>query len=139
MHLDVCLIIGMCARRFGLGFTHDAIYIFARHMFMHTYSFLSLYLVVIVLSLSLSFSLSLSLSQIDCIWQPSANHKSTLAKNPLGSGSSSSDPPVLPLHVRFRDGKAQQDFLEKFKKRGVHLEYHIVLSDFSDTPLPVVI
>ena len=59
MHLDVCLIIGMCARRFGLGFTHDAIYIFARHMFMHTYSFLSLYLVVIVLSLSLSLSLSL--------------------------------------------------------------------------------
>ena len=87
----------------------------------------------------LSLSLSLSLSQIDCIWQTSAKHKSTLAKNPLGSGSSSSDPLVLPLHVRFRDGKAQQDFLEKFKKRGVHLEYHIVLSDFSDTPLPMVI
>ena len=86
---------------------------------MHTYSFLSLYLVVIAFSLSLS--LSLSLSQIDCIWQPSANHKSTLAKNPLGSGSSSSDPLVLPLHVRFRDGKAQQDFLENFQKRGVHL------------------
>ena len=64
-------------------------------------------------------------------------HKSTPARNPLGSRSSSNL--ILPLHVRFRDGKAQQDFLEKFKKRGVHLEYHIVLSDFSDTPLPMVI
>ena len=64
MHLDVCLIIGMCARRFGLGFTHDAIYIFARHMFMHIscirIPFLSLILVVMCFYLS-SLSLSLSL------------------------------------------------------------------------------
>ena len=106
MHLDVCLIIGMCARRFGLGFTHDTIYIFACHIFMHISCIHILFFLFIYLWLcSLSFSLSPSLSQIDYIWHLSANHKSTLAKNPLGSRSSSSDPPVLPLHVMGRPNK----------------------------------
>ena len=60
--------------------------------------------------------------------------KSTPAWNPLGSESSSSNPPVPPLHIRFHDGKVQQDFLENFQKRGVHPERQVVLSDFSDTP-----
>ena len=38
-----------------------------------------------------------------------------------------------------RDGKAQQDFLENFQKHGVHPKCHVVLLDFSDTPLLVVI
>jgi len=63
--------------------------------------------------------------------------KSTPARNPLGFRPSSSDTP--PLHVRFRDGKAQQDFLENFQRRGVHLERHVILSDFFDTPLLGVI
>ena len=64
--------------------------------------------------------------------------KSTMAWNPLGFGSSSDLPTPL-LHVRFHDGKAQQDFLENFQKCGVHLERHVVLSVFSETPLPRVI
>ena len=105
MHLDVCLIIEMCASRFGLGFTHDAIYIFARHMFMHISCILilSFSLFLVVMSLSLSDRLRMA-----------PKRKSTPARNPFGSRSSSSNPPVPPLHVRFRDWKAQQDFLENF-------------------------
>ena len=59
--------------------------------------------------------------------------KSTPARNPLGSGSSSFDTP--PLHIRFRDGKAQQDFLENFQRCGIHSKHYVILSDFSDTSL----
>ena len=130
MHLDVCLIIEMCASRFGLGFTHDALYIFARHMFMHISCILilSFSLFLVVMSLSLSDRLRMA-----------PKRKSTLARNSLGFGSSSSDPLVPPLHVWFCDGKAQQDFLENFQKHGIHLEHHVVLSDFSDIPFPTII
>ena len=60
--------------------------------------------------------------------------KSTPTRNPPSSRSSSFDP-IPPLHVRFHDEKAQKDFLENFQKRGVHLECHVILSYFSDTPL----
>ena len=63
--------------------------------------------------------------------------KSTPSRNPLHSGTSSSDP--TSTHIRFRDGKAHQDFLENFSKRGIHSESYVVLSDFSDTALPIVI
>ena len=88
-------------------------------------------------SLSLSHSLSLP-PLIDCAMAP--KRKSTPGRNPLqGSNSSSSSNPIPPLHVQFRDEKAQQDFLENFQKHDVHLERHVVLSDFSDTPPPGVI
>ena len=75
--------------------------------FMHMYPFISLSLVVMCFSLSLSLSLS------DRLYM-APKRKSTPAQNHLGSESSSFDPPVPPLHVRFRDRKAQQDFLENF-------------------------
>ena len=70
----MCLIIEMCASRFVLGFTYDAIYIFARHMFMHIscICILSFSLFLVVMLFSLSLSLSLSLSWIDCVWHLSA-------------------------------------------------------------------
>ena len=40
-------------------------------------------------------------------------HKSTSARNPLGLGSSSSDP-IFPFHVQFHDEKARKYFLENF-------------------------
>ena len=93
---------------------------------------------VFLFSLSLSLCAFLSLSFSDRL-RMAPKPKSTPTWNPLGSRSSSSDPPVPPLHVWFRDGKAQQDFLENFQKHGVHPECHVVLSHFSDTPLPAVI
>ena len=66
--------------------------------------------------------------------------KSTLGWNPFqGSGSSSSSDPIPPIHVRFHDEKAREDFLENFKKCGTHSKCHVVLSNFSNTPLPGVI
>ena len=65
--------------------------------------------------------------------------KSIPGQNPLQGSDSSSSDPIPPLHVWFHDGKAQKDFLENFQKCGVHLERHVILLDFSDTPLPTVI
>ena len=100
--------------------------------FMHTYSFLSLVLVVMCVCVCVCvFFLDRLRMAPKC--------KFTLAQNPSGSKSSTSDPPIPSLHVRFRDGKAQQDFLENFQKRGIHPKRHVVLSDFSNTFLLGVI
>ena len=116
-------------------FIHDAFKFCTSHVhayFMHTYLFFP-FLVCIVMCCTLS------LSWIDCTMAPKAC-KSTLAQNPLqGSGFSSSDPPVPPLHVRFCDEKARKDFLENFQKRGIHSEHQVILSNFADTPLPSII
>ena len=100
---------------------------------IRTLSFLSICFVcdVFPLSLSLSFSLSDRLHM-------APKHKSTPAQNPLNSESFSSDL-TPPLHVRFHDGKVEQDFLENFQRRGVHPKRHVILSDFSNTPLSDVI
>ena len=55
-------------------------------------------------STSLSLSLSLSLSRI--------------VSQIVSGASSSSD--SSPLHVRFCDNKARQDFSENFSRRGIH-------------------
>ena len=65
-------------------------------------------------------------------------HKSTLAQNPLGSESSSSNL-VPPLHIQFHYRKVQQDLLENFQKYCIHPKCHVILTEFSDTPLPRVI
>ena len=64
-------------------------------------------------------------------------HKTTLSRNPLRFGASSSN--STPLSIRFRDDKARQDFLENFSKCGIHSEHHVILSDFFDTTLLTVI
>ena len=82
------------------------------------------------LSLSLSLSLSHSLRIAPkCKFAPS--------QNPLRSGTSSFDP--TPLHVQFYDKKVSQDFSENFSRCGVHSERRVILSNFSDTTLPIVI
>ena len=73
--------------------------------FMHTsfLSFVFLFFCVVIVFSSLSLSLSLSLS--DRLRMAPKMRKSTLAGNPLGSRSSSSDL-IPPLHVQFHDKKA---------------------------------
>ena len=136
MHLlDVYLIIDMSVVRFGLGFAMMQFQFCTSHVhayFMHTYSFLSLVLVVMCMCVCVCVFFSDRLRM-------APKCKFTRAQNPFGSGSSTSDPPIPSLHVRFRDGKAQQDFLENFQKRGIHPKRHVVLSDFSNTFLLGVI
>ena len=64
--------------------------------------------------------------------------KSTLARNPLRSGASSSTNPS-PSTVWFHDDDAFKAFSENFSRRGIHSEYQVVLSDLADIDLPSVI
>ena len=64
--------------------------------------------------------------------------KSTPSWNPLRSKASSCSDPT-PSHIKFRDDKARQDFSENFSKHGIHLECQVILSDFSDIDIPIVI
>ncbi|KAK9983387.1 hypothetical protein SO802_032912 [Lithocarpus litseifolius] len=64
--------------------------------------------------------------------------KSTPSQNPLCFGASLSSDPT-PSHLRFRDEKARKDFSENFSQRGIHSERQVILSDFFDTDLPIVI
>ena len=128
----------LCAIRIGLGWAHD-VFKLACHMFMHTYLYFVTFLYTVVLVLFwLSHSLSLSLSlflALVCSMAPKC--KSTPSQNPLCSGASSSFDPTP--SVQFHDDEAQKDFLENFCRRGIHLECHVILLDFSDINLPTVI
>ena len=64
--------------------------------------------------------------------------KSTPSQNSLCSGASTSSDPT-PSYVRFRDDKAWKDFLANFSWQGIHLERQVILSNFSNTDLPIVI
>ena len=64
--------------------------------------------------------------------------KSTLARNLLHSGASSSSDPS-PSSVRFRDDDAFKAFSVNFSRQGIHSECQVILSDFADTDLPSVI
>ena len=64
--------------------------------------------------------------------------KSTLARNPLRFGASSSSDPS-PSNVRFCDDDAFKAFSKDFSRQGIHSECQVVLSDFADTDLPSVI
>ena len=64
--------------------------------------------------------------------------KSTLARNPLRSGTSSLSDPTL-SHIRFHDNDAFKAFSENFSRRGIHSECQVILTDFADTDLPSVI
>ena len=110
-------------------------------IFMHTYLQVSIFFILYLVGAFLIVSLcpSLFVSYFSCIMAPKC--KSILSRNLLHSGTSSSSSPSnpTPSHVRFRDEKAKSDFLENFSWRGVHLERQVVLSDFSDIDLPIVI
>ena len=112
----------------------------AYEFFMHTYhSFLSFYIIVDwYFSACLSLSLSLFLS-VSCFMAP--KWKPAPSWNPLHSRASSSSPSIdsTPSHVKFHDDKAHKDFLEKFSQCGIHSKRLVILLDFFDTDLPIVI
>ena len=120
-----------CVCRFGLGWAHD-VFTFARHMLMHfhayipSFSYIIIYFVLVLFRLYLCLSLSLSFYVCLLLWHPMRS-----------KAYSSSDP--TPSSVQFYDENAWKDFLENFCRRGIHLECHVILSDFSDTDLPTVI
>ena len=105
------------------------------HTYFHFFRFLYTAVIGTFLILSLSLSLFLFLALV-CSMAP--KRKSTPSQNPLRSRASSSSNPT-PSSVWFCDDKARKDFLENFCRRGIYLERHVVLSNFSDIDLPTVI
>ena len=65
-------------------------------------------------------------------------HKSTSPWNPLHSSASSSSD-FAPLSLWFCDVDAYKAFSKNFSKWSVHLEHQVILVDFTDTNLPIVI
>ena len=96
----------------------------------HAYvPFFSFVFILLLIGTLLRVSLSLSLFLSDSL---------RISQNPLcPRASSSSD--STPLHVRFRDDKARQDFLKNFSRHGIHSEHQVVLLDFFDNDLLTVI
>ena len=66
-------------------------------------------------------------------------HKSTPSRNPFCSRASSSSPDPTPSSIWFHDEDARKDFSENFSRWGVHSKRQVILSDFSNTDLPIVI
>ena len=60
--------------------------------------------------------------------------KTIPSKNSIRRGSFSSSFPHD--FVWFRDEKIRNDFFENFSNREIHSERHVILFDFSNTPLP---
>ena len=107
-------------------------------IFTHTYLRFSIFLYI---DCDWCFSVCVFLSlfpflSVSCFMAP--KRKSTLSRNPLCSGASSSSDPT-PFHIWFHDDKAWQDFSENFSRQGIHSERQVILLDFSNIDLPTVI
>ena len=96
------------------------------HAYIPSFSYIIIYFVLVLFRLYLCLSLSLSFYVCLLLWHPMRS-----------KAYSSSDP--TPSSVQFCDENAWKDFLENFCRRGIHLECHVILPDFSDTDLPTVI
>ena len=88
--------------------------------------------------LGLFVFLSLPLFLFTLVVSMAPKRKSIPARNPLHSDASfSSD--SAPLTLRFRDDDAHKAFLENFSRRGVHSERQVILVDFVDIDLPIIV
>ena len=82
--------------------------------------------------------LSLPLFLFTLVVSMAPERKSAPSQNPLHSEALFSFDPT-PFHIRFRDEDAWKDFLENFSRQGVHSECQVILADFTDIDLPIVI
>ena len=105
---------------------------------MHTYSLFNILVIFELLGTFLIVFLSLPLFLFTLVVSMAPKRKSTLARNLLHSGASSSSNSAL-LSLRFCDDDAHKAFSENFSRRGVHSECQVILVDFADTDLPTVI
>ena len=96
-------------------------------------------LILICVGTFLFLSLSLSFLRLACSMAP--KRKFTPSQNALHSGAASSTPSAnyTPSHVRFCDEEAKSYFFENFSWCGIHSERQVILSNFFDTNLPIVI
>ena len=131
--IDLCLSPSLCV---FYGIQNQ---IFLQHVYafpMHTYSLFHIF--DDAWDFSNCSSLLLPLNLFTLVVSMAPKRKSTLARNLLRSGASSSTDPS-PSNVRFRDDDAFKAFSENFSRRGIHPKHQVILSDFADTDLPSVI
>ena len=105
---------------------------------MHTYSLFNILVIFELLGIFLIVFLSLPLFLFTLVVSMAPKRKSTLTRNLLHSGASSSSNSA-PLSLRFHDDDAHKAFSENFSRRGVHLERQVILADFANINLPTVI
>ena len=107
---------------------------------MHTFFLFNIFWYIwIAWDFSNYLFLDLSLSFVYVSASMALKRKSAPSRrNPLRSRASSSSNPT-PSSIQFRDEDAWKDFSENFSQQGVHSECRVILSDFSDTDLPIVI
>ena len=105
---------------------------------MHMYFFSHILTIMNCFGTFLIVSFSLPLFLFTLVVSMAPKRKSTPAWNPLHSGASSSFDSAL-LSLRFRDDDAYKTFSKNFSRQGVHSKRQVILADFTDTDLPIVI
>ena len=105
---------------------------------MHMYFFSHILTIVNCFGTFLIVSFSLPLFLFTLVVFMAPKRKSTSARNPLRSRTSSSFD-FAPLSLWFRDDDAHKTFSENFSRRGVHSERQVILADFTNTDLSTVI
>ena len=105
---------------------------------MHMYFFSHILTIVNYFETFLIVSFSLPLFLFTLVMSMAPKCKSIPTRNPLRfEASSSSD--SAPLSLRFRDDDAHKAFSENFSRRGVHSERQVILANFANIDLPIVI
>ena len=105
---------------------------------MHMYYLFNILVIFELLGTFLIVFLSLPLFLFMLVVSMTPKRKFTSARNPLRfRASSSSD--FAPLSLRFCDDDAHMAFLENFSRQGVHSERQVILANFVDTNLPIII
>ena len=109
------------------------------HVFpMYMYSLFNILVIFEFLGTFLIVFHSLPLFLFTLVVSMAPKRKSTSTWNPLHSGASSSSDSA-PLSLRFRNDNAHKAFLENFSRRGVHSERQVILVDFVDIDLPIIV
>ena len=143
MHLVVCYTCWTACVLVGLDWAEPMI-LFTLHVtcsciFMHTYLTFNIFLYIwTVWSYSdCLFLPPFSLVYVSALMAPKC--KSALSQNPLRSRAYTSSSNPTPSSIRFCDEDAQKDFSKNFSRRGVHLECRVILENFANIDLPIVI
>ena len=105
---------------------------------IHTYSLFNILILFELLGTFLIVFISLPLFLFTIVVSMAPKRKSTSARNPFHSDAFSSSDSAL-LSLRFCDDDAHKAFSENFSRQGVHLERQVILANFADTDLPIVI
>ena len=93
---------------------------------MHTYSVFNILVIFELLRTFFIVFFSLPLFLFTLVVSMALKRKSTLARNPLHSGASSSSDST-PLSLWFHDDDAHKAFSKNFSRQGVHSECQVIL------------